>query len=148
MTTLRFPAGASLVEVVIALGLLASALITATGLLVVGNRQVHGGGLRSQALAVAEAIVEELDIGGYARPIAQLGCDPTQPSCSVVSGDPALSEWQTLAETCLPSPVVELRIEAVGAATIDTAPAFRLSVRVSWREGLRSRRVHLVGLRV
>ena len=148
MTTLRFLAGASLVEVVIALGLLASALITAAGLLAVGNRQVQGGGLRSQALAVAEAIVEELDVGGYARTIARLGCDPTQPSCAVVSGDPELSEWQALAETDLPTPVVEVRLEAVGGPTIVTAPAMRLSVRVSWREGLRSRRVHLVGLRV
>ena len=80
MTTLRFPTGASLVEVVIALGLLASALMAAAGLLAVGNRQVQGGGHRSQALAVAEAIVEELDVGGYARPIARLGCDPTQPT--------------------------------------------------------------------
>jgi hypothetical protein len=148
VTTLRFPAGASLVEVVIALGLLASALISAAGLLAVGNRQVHGGGLRSQALAVAEAIVEELDVGGYARPIARLGCDPTQPSCSVVSGDPALSVWQVLAQIDLPAPIIEVRIEAVGAATLDTAPALRLSVRVFWREGLRSRRIHLIGLRI
>jgi len=148
VTTLRFPSGVSLIEVVIALGLLASALLTATGLLAVGNRQIRGGGLRSQALAVAQAIVEELDVGGYVLPITRSGCDPTQPSCSVVSGDAALSEWQALAEIDLPAPIVEVRIEAVGGTTLDTAPAFRLSVRVSWSEGLRSRRIHLVGLRV
>jgi len=148
VTTFRFSTGASLVEVVIALGLLASALISAAGLLAVGNRQVQGGGLRSQALAIAAAIVEELDVGGYTHPITLLGCDPTQRSCSVVSGDPALAQWQTLAQTDLPAPTLEVRVEAIGAATIDTAPAFRLSVRVSWREGLRVRRIHLVGLRV
>jgi type II secretory pathway component PulJ len=49
----RKETGFSLVEVVIALGLLAGVLITISGLFVMGAKQVKSGRASSEALAVA-----------------------------------------------------------------------------------------------
>lgn len=59
--------GFSLVEVIIALGLLAGVLVTISGLFVVGTKQVKSGRTSSEALAVAKEIQEDMYGWGYSQ---------------------------------------------------------------------------------
>jgi hypothetical protein len=140
--------GTSLVEVVIALGLLAGLLISVAGLIALGNRQISGGALASRALVVAQSILEALELDAYHRTYSNLLCDASLATCRVGSGQAVVGDWHALAAANLPAPVVEVRVDAVGAPSLHAAPALRISVVVSWQEGVRSRRLRLTTLRV
>jgi hypothetical protein len=140
--------GTSLVEVVIALGLLAGLLISVAGLLTLGNRQISSGARASCALAVAQSILEALELEAYHRTYASLGCDATLSTCRVDSGQTTVGDWHALAAANLPDPLVEIGVDAIGAPSLEAAPALRITVAVSWQEGLRSRRLRLTTLRV
>jgi hypothetical protein len=128
--------------------LLAGLLISVAGLLTLGNRQINSGAHTSRALAVARSIVEGLELEAYRQTHASLGCDATLPTCRVGSGQATVEGWHALALASLPAPRVEIRIDAIGAPSLDAAPALRITVAVSWREGPRSRRLRLTTLRV
>ena len=59
--------GFSLIEVVIALGLLAGVLIAIAGLFVMGGRSVKSGRTSSEALAMGREIVEEMNAWGFSQ---------------------------------------------------------------------------------
>jgi Tfp pilus assembly protein PilV len=59
--------GFSLIEVVIALGLLAGVLIAVGGLFVMGGKSVKSGRTSSEALATGKEILEEMNGWGYAQ---------------------------------------------------------------------------------
>jgi len=59
--------GFSLIEVVVALGLLAGVLIAIAGLFVMGGRSVKSGRTSSEALAVGREIVEEMSAWGFTQ---------------------------------------------------------------------------------
>jgi Tfp pilus assembly protein PilV len=144
----RTRSGTTLVEIVIALGLLAGLLLSVAGLLAAGNRQIRSGARASRALALARTVVEDLDLGARHRAYQRLGCAGGQRACHVDSGQPAVRRWHALAGSELTALRIEVRVEALGAATLDAAPALRVSVRVAWQEGLRSRGIRLTTLRV
>ncbi|NIM00001.1 MAG: hypothetical protein GTN89_03390, partial [Acidobacteria bacterium] len=58
-------AGFSLVEVIVALGLLAGVLVSVAGMFVIGERQVVRGRHQSTALAAAQTILEEIGVWSY-----------------------------------------------------------------------------------
>ena len=69
----RGNAGLTLIEVLVALGILASALIAVVALFGVGGRGFRSGRSMTQAVAIAESVLEEVNglltpIGGGARP--------------------------------------------------------------------------------
>ena len=140
--------GYSLVELVIALGLLAGMLISVAGILSLGNRQVAGGGRATRALAVARSTLESLEVYAYHRTYERLGCDGARDVCRVATGQSIPGSWDQFARVNLPHARVELCIEAVGASSLDAASALRLTVRVRWREGLRFRTLRLTTVRV
>jgi hypothetical protein len=131
-----------------ALGLLAGLLVSVTGLLALGGRQVGAGARASHALAVAQAVLEDLDLRAYRRTYSDLGCDGTLPACRVTSGQPATRAWDPLARASLPGGGLEVSVVAVGATSLDAAPALRIAVTVTWPEGSRIRRLRLTTLRV
>jgi prepilin-type N-terminal cleavage/methylation domain-containing protein len=59
--------GFSLIEVLVALGLMAGVLIAIAGLFVMGGRSVKSGRTSSEALAAAREIVEETNAWGYTQ---------------------------------------------------------------------------------
>ncbi len=61
----RFEAGMSMIEVLIALGIMAGVLISVASLFVLGGQRVKGGRDMTQALAVASDITEGLRVQGY-----------------------------------------------------------------------------------
>jgi Tfp pilus assembly protein PilV len=139
----RHAAGGNLIEVVIALALVAGACLSGAGLLTVGNRQVDRGGQRSQALAVAQAVAEDLRAEPAERLASRLGCDGTAPACTAVTGEAAVAAWQAWADARLPAARLRVDAAALGAGSLDAAPAVRLTVDVGWGHTLRPRAVAL-----
>jgi type II secretory pathway pseudopilin PulG len=139
--------GFSLVEVVIAMALLAGVLIAISGLFVIGGRHVKSGRTSSEALAVGKEIQEDLVGWSYAQLWETFGYDGRATryavdtrSCSVCA------PWQsTLAAKLGPSAYADIEIESVDDATgsvTDFADAsgetlvktVRVSVTVNWAE--------------
>jgi len=140
--------GVTLVEALFALGVLAWLLLSVVGLLAVGNRQVVGAGHRSQALAVAEAMLARLQTGDFSRVVGRFHCDTGQAECEEAQALSQLDGWGELGLTRTAGATVVVRLTAIGAPSLRDALAIRLSIRVEWREGPRARRLLLTGLRV
>jgi Tfp pilus assembly protein PilV len=139
--------GFSLVEVAIALGLLAGVLIAISGLFVVGAKQVKSGRTSSEALAVAKEIHEEMLAWGYSQIWTAFGYDGQAASYTVDSRTNAACDlWQsTLSSKLGPSAFATIQIASVADASGATgnfadasgnilAKTVRVSVMVSWTE--------------
>lgn len=139
--------GFSLVEVVIALGLLAGVLITISGLFVVGAKQVKSGRTSSEALAVAKEIHEAMYGWGYSQLWGMFGYDGQAATYTVdTRTSSACGAWQTTVQTKLgPSAYASIRVESVQNAAGATnnfadasgnilAKTVRVSVTVHWTE--------------
>jgi len=121
--------GSSLLETLVALALLASAVLATIGLIVLGARQVESAERASRALARCTSVVERIESLGFERIWTSFGCDGLRPICVVDSVD------------------AEVTLEALDAASLDTARSIRVTVVVSWTEGVRRRNVRLVTIR-
>jgi type II secretory pathway pseudopilin PulG len=139
--------GFSLVEVIIALGLLAGVLITISGLFVVGAKQVKSGRTSSEALAVAKEIQEDMYGWGYSQLWGMFGYDGRAVTYTVDSrACAACSGWQsTLAAKLGPSARATIKIDSVAPAVGSVqnfadasgailAKTVRVSVTVLWDE--------------
>lgn len=145
--------GFSLVEVVIALGILGGVLVSIAGLFVIGSRQVQSGRNATKALAVARTIVEELQGWGFRQTyllFEDAGCLPaTASSCTIDSRVNALaSKWQTQLDRVLDETAAEIVIESVEGIKLSSSSALRIRVTVYWVEGQRPRDVSLTAVRL
>ena len=139
--------GFSLVEVVIALGLLAGVLIAISGLFVVGAKQVKSGRTSSEALALAKEIQENMIGWNYSQLWGAFGYDGQAIAYTVdTRTSSACGAWQaTLAKQLGPSAYATIAIASVADATGATknfadasgnilARTVRVSVTVNWTE--------------
>ena len=142
--------GFSLAETIVALGVLASVLISVAGLLVLGNQLVKSGRGSSVALAVARDVLEECDGWSFKRTYEEFGCDATQPSCTVDTEHPSMDQWRQALEQGVYMGNAEVLIESVetGAVPLGQSRALRVTVAVSWQEGQRSRSARLTTVRM
>jgi prepilin-type N-terminal cleavage/methylation domain-containing protein len=139
--------GFSLVEVLVAMGLLAGVLITTAGLFIVGGKQVKSGRTSSEALAVGKEIHEDMVGWGYGQLWGMFGYDGQATTYTVDTRTcGACAAWQaTLATKLGPSAFANIRLDSVG--TVAGAPtnfadgsggvlakAVRISVTVNWTE--------------
>ncbi len=142
--------GFSLVEVIVAFGILAGLLIAIAGLFVLGTRQVHSGRRATEALAVATRIVEEIEGWGFHQLYELFGVPPDRSQAEIdTRTDPRATRWQPGIRTRLPEGYGLIRIETVGPGppTFADTRAIRLTVVVHWQEGLRARSVRLATVR-
>ena len=65
--------GLSLIEVMLALGLLAGVLISIAGLFAMSEKQVRSGKTSSQALAVCRGVVEDMNSWGFQQTWSNFG---------------------------------------------------------------------------
>jgi len=139
--------GFNLVEVIIALGLLAFVLITIAGLFVVGAKQVKSGRTSSEALAVAREIQEVMHGWGYAQLWTTFGYDGQATNYTVdTRSSAACAAWRATLSTKLgPSAYADIKVESVANAvgTVNEfadasgailANAVRVNVTVHWAE--------------
>ena len=154
----RSQRGFSLVETVLALGLLAGVLIVISGLFVIGAKQVRSGRASSEALAVATEIHEEMYGWGYSQLWKTFGFDGQSTSYALdTRACGACSGWQsTLAAKLGPSAYANIGVISVANAigvVKNFADAFgnvqaktvRVSVTVHWTETSGRQRAVTVG---
>jgi Tfp pilus assembly protein PilV len=141
--------GFSLVEIVIALGLLAGVLIAIAGLFVLGGRSVKSGRTSSEALAAGKAIVEEMNQWGFSQLWSNFGYDGTAKTYTTdtktcVTAD--CTGWQNgLVAKLGSSAHATIKIDSVAQAAL-AVPDFadgagttlaknvRVTVQVSWTQ--------------
>lgn len=143
----RSQSGFSLVEVVIALGLLAGVLISIGGLFVIGGKQVKSGRTSSEALALGKEIQEEMNAWGYTQIWGMFGYNGQAATYTVDTRTNATcTPWQTTLNQKLgPSAYALIKLDSVQNAAGTTtnfadasgnilAKTVRVSVTVNWTE--------------
>ena len=88
--------GFSLVEIVVALGLLAFVLISIAGLFIIGGKQIKSGRTSSEAMALAREIHEEMNAWGYTQLWSVFGYNGQAATYTVdTRTNAACTAWQT-----------------------------------------------------
>ena len=151
--TRRREGGFSLVEVILALGLLAMALVSIAGLFVLGGRQVKSGRSSSEALSVARAILEEMEDGGFRRTYEIYGFDGAAASYVADTRSNAYaSRWQPELDASLHDGYALVELTSVGPdgsrPPMNRSLAIRVLVTVQWAEGRRHRELWLGTVRL
>ena len=147
--------GFSLVEVILALGILAGVLISIAGLFIMGSKQVKSGRTSTEALSVARAVLEEMDGWGFRQTYQLFGIDGTANTTATIDTrtDSYSAKWQTTLDAKLFDYHAEIEISSLGPPgaslpTLDATKAIRVVVTVFWNEGGRSREVRLGTVRM
>ena len=145
--------GFSLVEVVLALGLLALVLISIAGLFVLGGRQVRSGRASSEALSVARGILEETEGWGFRQTYERYGLDGSEAAYEIDSrANPSAARWQAGLDAMLPGSYALIELTSLGpggaAPPMNRTRAIRVLVTVHWDEGGRRRSLQLGTVRL
>ena len=145
--------GFSLIEVTLALGLLATVLISIASMFIIGGKQVHQGKSVTSATAVAQTIMERIDQLPYIETYGYFGGTDTSTSLSVsttTTGNNA-NQWQSEIQSRLgPNGSGSISIVPLGSASplnMGSASALRVRVTVNWTELGRARSVALQTIR-
>ena len=144
----RGEGGFSLIEVVIALGLLASVLISVAGLFVLGNRQVYSGRNHSSALSVARQVLEEMSGWSFRQTYEGFGFDGSSAEYTIRSDVAGYAtKWHAVLADDLQDAYAEIVLRSVDAAggtpDMRDAEGIRIVVTVHWTEGKRQRSARL-----
>jgi Tfp pilus assembly protein PilV len=152
--------GFSIIEVVIALGLLAGVLISVAGLFVLGGRSVKSGRTASEALATSRQIVETLNTWGFTQLWSNFGYDGQAKTYTVDTNTCVTADctgWQgTLRSKLGPTAHATIQLDSVAQGAL-TVPNFanaagsaltknvRITVNVAWTQVMgRTRQVSVV----
>jgi type II secretory pathway pseudopilin PulG len=149
----RAERGFSLVEVVIALGLLAGVLISISGLFVIGGNQVKSGRTSSEAIAVGRTILEEMNKWGFRQTYGMFGYDGAAASYSLdTRTNSYATKWQPLLTPKLVNSYATVQLQSLGPGgtppNLDATRAIRVLVTVNWDEGARHRTVQVGTVRM
>ena len=85
MKTPRPDSGFSLIEVIVALGLLAAVLLSVSGLFIRGSQSVNSGRDLTEATSLATDIVEQMDKWGFTQLYTNFGVANTSGAFTVTS---------------------------------------------------------------
>ena len=146
--------GFSLVEVIVALALLGTVVISLSGLFVIGTQQVDGGRDHSTALAVARDIIEETNGWGYGWLYDGFGVANTQNLALIDTRSPGFAaQWQTLLDNELRDAHAEIELRSISDGggsppAFKDATAIRIQVTVFWSQGPRNRSLSLTMVRM
>ena len=145
--------GFSLVEVVIAIGVLAGVLISISSMFIMGGRQVKTGKTMTEATALAHAIMETLDAQSFLAlytNVGAAGTDQTMTVSSNVTGSP-IASWKAEISRKLENGVGSVRIDPFGGTasppTFGSCVAIKLTVTLTWNELGRSQTVQVSTMR-
>lgn len=150
--------GFSLVELVLALGLMAGVLISIAGLFSLGGRQIKSGRASSAALASGKLIVEEMNGWAFRQTYELLGFDGTQNTYTLdtrTNTNEFAVKWGDSVRRALgPSAYVTVVVSSL--AKTGTPPALndnatrsiRVVVNVRWNELARPRSATVATVRM
>ena len=146
-------AGFSLIEVTLALGLLATVLISIATLFILGGKQVHQGKSTTSATALSHTIMERIDQLPYAETYTYFGGTAAATSLLVsttTTGNNA-NQWQAEIQSRLgPGSSGVIQVTPLGSAAplnMGSASALQVRVLITWRELGRNRTVPLQSIR-
>ena len=145
--------GFSLVEAIIALGLLAGVLISIAGLFILGGKQLSSGRNSTEALSVARGILEEMQGWGFQQTWLAYGIDGTTQMAATVDTrtNGYASKWQPTLDDKLFNGYGLIDIESLanGAPPVLKNTRFiRVVVTIFWSEGNRQRQIRLGTVRM
>ncbi|MFQ5877321.1 MAG: hypothetical protein ACE5JH_06465 [Acidobacteriota bacterium] len=144
-------AGFSLVEVIIAIGVLAGVLLSISSMFMLGGRQVKAGKTITEATAICHDIMETFEPLSFTALYAAMGAAATDTSVAVDSataGSP-IESWQAEIDGKLENGVASVTLTPMGPGTPDvgTATAIRIRVGLTWNEIGRQQSVQLAAMR-
>lgn len=143
--------GSSLVEAVLALGLMAGVLVSIAGLFVVGAGQVRSGRTASEALAVARTVLEDMEGWSFHQSYGNYGYDGSASSYSAdTRTNSYASKWQTSLSDKLYNSYATISIASLdpGSPALASSSQLRVMVTVFWQEGQRQRSIRLGTVRM
>jgi len=146
--------GFSLVEVMLALGLLSAVLISITSLFIIGGRRVAQGRERTEALSVGTHVMESLDQMSY-RGLYTNFTTASNPGAAtgplVIDSrtNPAAQSlgWQTLIDSKMEGAFVTVTIARIAGTDFRSARALRVTTTVTWDDLNRTRNLSLETVR-
>jgi prepilin-type N-terminal cleavage/methylation domain-containing protein len=154
---LRDERGFSLIEVVVALALMAGVLISIAGLFIIGGRQVESGRTSTEALSVARGIIEQMQKWGFRQTYQLFGQNGSAASYTfdtrTITDPPTtgMAKWQPMLIEKIPGSYATIQVSSLGPGTppvLSLTRAMRVVVTVRWNEGLRQRQVQLATVRM
>jgi len=130
--------GFSLVEVIIAIGVLAGVLISIASMFILGGRQVKTGKTITEATALCHDIMENFDLQSFTALYTNMGAASTATTATVASnvvGSP-LVPWQNEISRKLDGGVATATLLPMGPGTpnFGSAVALRLTITLTWSE--------------
>ena len=149
--------GFSLIEVVVALALMAGVLISIAGLFVIGARQVESGRESTEALSVARGIIEQINKWGFHQTYQLFGASGTAATYTfdtrTITDPPTtgMAKWQPMLSQKIPGSYATITVTSLGPGTppiLSDTRAMRVVVTVRWAEQLRQRQVMLATVRM
>lgn len=143
----------TLVEILIALGLMASVLISVASLFILGGQRVKGSRNMTQGMAIASDVMEDLyNFGMNVMPTTFNDCCPggcpASTGCTVSSASDGFLQdrWLPAIEEKLGQGRLEITLIPLGGSvtppTFSSAEGLRLRVEVFWSEGVSERSVY------
>ncbi len=144
--------GFSLVEVIIAMGMLAGVLISIAGMYILGGRQVKAGKTMTVATSMCHDIMESFDNQSFVSLYTNLGAttsDTTKTRLSTDSTSP-IYPWNTEIRQKLQNGAASVTIVPLGSGTpnFGSATAIRMTVTLTWNELGRPQTVSLSTVRL
>ena len=145
--------GFSLVEVILAMGLLGGVMISISSMFILGGREVQSGKQTTEALSIAQDIAEEIKTFSFRGTYLFFegsSSDTTLQADSSSPGDPA-DKWQPDLDARFHEGKALIDIIPVGGPDtppqLGSADFLRVRVTVEWLQGQRNRSVSLQTLR-
>lgn len=141
--------GFSLIEVLVALGLLAGVLLSVAGMFLLGERQVRRGRTESTALFAAQTILEEVGGWSHAATWERFGLSGAAPAYAIDTRlNTFAARWQPDLQATLAGGRAEIRVESCDGADLVDTDAVRVVVTVFWDERSQTRRTELALVRL
>jgi type II secretory pathway pseudopilin PulG len=143
--------GFSLIECVIAIGVLAGVLLSIASMFILGGRQVKTGKTLTEATALAQGLMEQFDKESYNSLYLNLGAvatDTTRTVLSTTTGSP-IQSWQTEIARKLNNGLASVRIDAMGPSSpnFGSAAGIKVTVTLNWNELGRAQNVSVSTVR-
>jgi len=130
--------GYSLIEVIIAIGVLSGVLISIASMFMIGGRQVKSGKTITAATIIVQDIMENLDQRSYNSLYASLGGTSTGTGLTVLSNvsTSPIYAWNDTIRNQLAGGVATVTLTPVGPGTptFGSAKGLRVLVSLTWQE--------------
>lgn len=143
--------GFSLIEVILALGLLSGVLISISSMFMLGGRQVKAGRTMTEATAICHDIMETFETLSFQSLYLDLGAATTGTTATADSttGGSILEPWQPEIDGKLENGSATVTVTPLGPGTpnFGAATAIRVVISVNWNELGRPKSVLMSSIR-